>query len=487
MEDHEILEGVLDEFGKLAAIPRKSGHEKKVSDFLRGYLADLGLRVVQDEVFNIIADQAATRGFEHAPLTILQGHMDMVCIAEHGHAYDPLKDPVKLRRTEEYLEAEGTSLGADDGIGVAEAVYIMKHAEKHGPLRLVVTVDEEAGMKGAAHLDKRYLEDARFLINCDSENFDELVVGSAGNASIDFVRRINYVPLRSKQTWRLGVKGLKGGHSGERIGDGRGNAIRLLASALRALLDRGTVELVSFDGGKARNAIPSDAAAIFATDIPEAEIRDTLVEQEQRFLRMYSPSDEAHFLLEETGMAGQAFSEEDALCLLRLIRILHSGVYAMSQIHPGLVETSMNLGTASTGDGLISLECLPRSSKDEAVEEFCRTAEDMAALAGFSARIATKSPGWQEKKDSVLTKLVAETFHRQTGKSMRIAPIHAGLECGWYFRKNPELDIVSIGPTTLNIHSPRERLVLSTVTPQVRLIDAVLRRIAEMKEGGEKI
>ena len=164
-----IVDGVLAEFEKLAAIPRKSGEEKAVSDFLKSYLTEQGFRVVQDEVNNIIADAPATPGCEQAPRTILQGHMDMVCVAE-DYAYDPLRDPIKLVRSEKYLEAEGTSLGADDGIGVAEGIYLLKNAKEHGPLRLIVTVDEERGMTGAIHLAPEHLTDAQFLINCDSEN-----------------------------------------------------------------------------------------------------------------------------------------------------------------------------------------------------------------------------------------------------------------------------------------------------------------------------
>ena len=269
---NEVLEGVLAEFAKLAAIPRKSGHEQAVSDFLKSYLSELGFTVMQDEANNIIADKKATAGFEKAPLTILQGHMDMVCVAEEGYDYDPLKDPIKLVRTEEYLSAEGTSLGADDGIGVAEAIYIMKTAKDHGPLRLIVTTDEEQSMKGAIRLSAEHLKDASFLINCDSENYDELTVGSAGSVDLDFTRELKRVEPETPFAWKIEVKGLLGGHSGERIGDGRGNAIRTLAMILTALQEKGEVELASFAGGKARNAIPNDAAAVFVTDLPKEEI-----------------------------------------------------------------------------------------------------------------------------------------------------------------------------------------------------------------------
>lgn len=477
----DILEEVLEEFGRLAAIPRKSGHEKAVSDFLTGYLKEMGLSVVQDEVFNIIADLAASPGCENAPLTILQGHMDMVCVAEKGYAYDPLKDPIKLKRTEEYLEAEGTSLGADDGIGLAEILYLLKHQEIHGPLRAIFTVDEEVGMTGACHLDKKYLEDGNFLINCDSENYDVLTVGCAGSASLDFSRRMKETAPQGSRGWHLEIGGLKGGHSGERIGDGRGNAIRSLAAAISALQERGVLELAFIEGGKASNVIPSTAKALIVTDLSEDELNDTLREQEKRFRQMYGPADEAHFSLEEAELPEKVFAQEDTMRLLRLIRIIHVGVYAMNQISPTLVETSANLGIIRTEGGTVSLDVMPRSDCDGKLEEFCRMGEDWGSLSGFEVKAGMKSPGWAERKDSPLTRLMTGIFQEQNGKPMRVETIHAGVECGWHFRKNPSLDIVSVGVTTLEIHSPRERLVLSTVEPQVRLISETLRKISGLK------
>ena len=480
MKKDEILEGVLEEFGKLAAIPRKSGHEKAVSDFLKGYLEALGLQVTQDEVCNIIAELPASPGYEEKPLVILQGHMDMVCVAEPGYAYDPLQDPIKLRRTEEYLEAEGTSLGADDGVGVAEIIYIVKTLRNHGPLRVIVTVDEEQGMSGAIHLDERYLADAAYLINCDSENYDELTIGSAGGASIDFLRQMRRVPAASKRGWLVHASGFKGGHSGERIGDGLGNAIRSLASVLRALQKRGTVELASLDGGKARNVIPTAAEACIATELSEAELRDILSEQAEIVRQTYGKSESAAgFSLRETELPQQVFATEDALALLRLLGILHSGVYAMSQAVPSMVETSANIGVVSTEGDLVSVRCMPRSSNDRKLEAFCSMAEDLAALTGFDVNIDMVSPAWKERADSILAKLMAEIFLQQNGKKMKVCAIHAGLECGWHLKKNPALDLVSIGVTTQDIHSPRERLLLSTVRPQVELILETLRRIAE--------
>ena len=290
VDDQKLLEMVIAEFEALTRIPRPSGHERAVSDYLKKRFEELGCTVYQDESLNIIADLPASPGCETAPRTILQGHMDMVCVAEEGTVYDPLKDAIKLRRTEEFLTAEGTSLGGDDGIGVAEILAAFRCCKEHGPLRAIITVDEEQGMSGARNLAERYLMDADFLINCDSEDYHVLTVGSAGSVNLDFARKLTRRAVHG-MAWRIEVRGLHGGHSGERIGDGRGNAIRVLALALMSLSARGTIALVEFTGGAARNAIPSAASAVICTDLTEHEIQSVLAAEKRRFDAIYGAAD----------------------------------------------------------------------------------------------------------------------------------------------------------------------------------------------------
>ena len=477
----EILESVLDEFKNLAAIPRQSGHEQAVSDFLKKYLTEAGFSVQQDEVYNIIADAPASPGYEKAPLTIIQGHMDMVCVAEEGYSYDPQKDPIKLVRDDKYLSAEGTSLGADDGIGVAEGIYVLKNAKDHGPLRLIVTVDEERGMTGAVNLEDKYLADASFLINCDSENWDELTVGCAGSVNLDFSRKLKRTAPQGKAAWKISVNGLLGGHSGERIGDGRGNAIRTLALALQALQEKGLVEVADFRGGKARNAIPDSAAAVIVTDLAEEEINEVLFVELGRFNKIYGSVDpKAKFQAVKAELPAEVLTAGDAKRLLSLLTILHTGVFAMSTVIPGLVETSANLGVVEMKADEVAVQYFPRSAVDQKIDEFRHFAQQIAELTGFTAHIGTQSPGWKENKDSRLAKIMAETFKAQNGQPMKVETIHAGLECGWHFLKNPQLDMVSIGVTTIDIHSPKERLLLETVKPQVDLIVETLHKIAKL-------
>ncbi|WP_027406272.1 beta-Ala-His dipeptidase [Anaerovibrio sp. RM50] len=479
--NEEIIDGVLAEFSPLADIPRKSGHEKAVSDYLVKAFTDIGCKVYQDEVNNVIADLPATSGIESAPLIIIQGHMDMVCVAEPGVDYDPLKDPIKLVRDEKFLSADGTSLGADDGIGVAEALYIMKNMKSHGPLRAIITVDEEQGMTGAVSLDSKYLEDAKYLINCDSENYDELTVGSAGSVNIDFNRQLEFMAPKGDRAYKIHLKGLLGGHSGMEINRGRGNAIRIMAMVLNALDEAGiSYELSSFTGGKARNSIPAEAEVVIST-VAEADVIQEIIEAEKEScLDKYGDVEKnIEFVLSEVQMPARVMCEEDRDSIVRLFISLHSGVYAMSQVVTGLVETSSNLGMVKMDGEVISAYCMPRSSIDAKIGEFVLQADILAQMAGFSAVISKQTPAWKENSSSKLAKVMLEVFQQQNGMPMKVETIHAGLECGYHIMKNPKLDVVSIGVNTFDIHSPKERLELATIPPQIRLIVETIGRLSK--------
>lgn len=476
-----LLEGVLEEFGKLAEIPRMSGHEKAVSDFLMDYLKGMGFKVLQDEVFNIIVDKPATKGMEHAPLTILQSHMDMVCVADEGRPFDPLKDSIRLVRDGEYLRADGTSLGADDGIGIAEIIYILKNCEKHGPIRAIFTVDEERGMNGAEHLDKKYLADGKFLINCDSENYDELTIGCAGNVTIKFSRSLSLEKPSCRNSYRIEWKGLRGGHSGERIGDGRANAIRLMAQTLTELQKLGRIEIASFKGGKAHNAIPDSAEVVIVTDISKEAMEECFAHCRETMHSIYGDVETEGILSAvEIEMPEKVMSPKDCRCSMQLMTLIHSGVYAMSNSVPGLVETSANLGVARTENGKLEIYLLPRSAVDGKLEEFCNMAEKLGELTGFEATHTPIIPGWKERSNSKLADIMKNIFEEQNSVPMKVGAIHAAVECGWHYSKNPDLDIVSIGVTTIDIHSPRERVLLKTIRPQVELIQDTLAVIGEM-------
>lgn len=469
----KILEGVLDEFKNLAAIPRPSKHEEKVSNFLRDYLKSYGFEVVQDDVKNIIAEIPATCGKENSPRTILQAHMDMVCVAEEGYKFNPLEDSIKLIRSEDFLTAEGTSLGADDGMGIAEILYIVKNHEKfsHGAIRIIFTVDEEQGMSGAINLDEKYLADAKFFINCDSEDYDEIVAGSAGSIHVDFSRRIEYNSPKFANAFKIKFSGLHGGHSGIEIHKDYTNAIKLMAKFLNVFKVKEKIQLAKIDGGAAENVIPSDAEIIIVADSPLEKI-SAYAEDIQKIYVDAEPN----FKIEVTAveLPEKVFSDSDFENLIALIMTVHSGVYSMFESAP---VTSANIGIIRTAENVL-IKILARSNVTEKIENFVETFAQVAKLTNFEVKFGTPTPAWNFNSDSKLLKIMAEIFEHQNKFAPKIHTIHAGLECSFFAVKNPKIDIVSIGTTNENIHSPKERLHLKTVEPQVQLIIAMLEKIA---------
>lgn len=482
-EDKIIVNEVLENFSALAAIPRPSLHEKAVSDYLLDAFRNLGCDVRQDEANNIVADRAASPGFEDAPRVILQAHMDMVCVAEEGVEYDPFHDSIRLRRTENELTAEGTSLGADDGAGIAMILYVFRHSKNVGPLRAIITTDEETGMTGAQALDAKAFADSEFLINWDSENYDELTRGCAGSVGVDFCRNIEWRGPSEGNAWRISVRGLLGGHSGERIGDGRGNALRILAQTLRALKKAGiSVSVASMTGGSARNAIAAEAEAIIVTSSRQEELHRVISDIEQHIRNEQVNVDpDFSIALSDVGTPNRVMSEADAAAVTDALLLLHTGVFQMSTTIPGLVETSANLGLLRTEENVIWFSYFARSSVDEKIIDIAESCRVLGERLGFEVNIATPSPGWRERAQSALSDMMAAIFEEQNGFQMKVDVIHAGLECGWHIKKAPQLDMVSIGVTTRDIHSPKETLDLSTIVPQVQLVMETLQKIAKPK------
>ena len=485
----EILEGVLDEFKKLAEIPRPSKHEEKVSSYLQQNLTTLGFDVTQDQFKNIIVEVPASEGKENAPRTILQAHMDMVCVAEDGYDFDPLKSPIKLVRDEKFLTAEGTSLGADDGIGIAEILYITKNFYEgkfenipHGSLRLIFTSDEEQGMSGALNIHAEHFDDAQFMINCDSENFDDIVVGSAGNFRVDFTREINFVDTENFDTaFKIKISGLRGGHSGIEIDDNRANAIKILAKTLREINLRGNVRLANIFGGTAMNVIPSTADATILTDLNVDDVKKICNEVAAQVKKIFIGEENLIIDVETVDAPEKVFSADDFKNLLDLLTMIHSGVYELSSTSPKFVLASSNLGMIRTDDKII-VQIMPRFNINELANEIENVNKTLAKLTDFDVKFNSYSPAWNYNPNSKLAKIAAEVFQRQNNFSAQVKIIHAGLECSHFIEKNPELDIISIGTTNEFIHSTKERLHLDTVTPQVNLIVEMLKEISTLSK-----
>ena len=481
--DGKILDGVLAEFEKLAAIPRPSKHEEQVSNFLKKLFEERGLTVVQDRCKNIIAEIPASTGKENSPLTILQAHMDMVCVAEDGRAFEPTIDPIKLIRGEKFLQADGTSLGADDGVGIAEIIYLINNRDNftHGPLRVIFTTDEEQGMGGAKGLDDKFVTDANFLINCDSEKFGELVAGSAGCVHAKFWRELHYVRPDTKlfTNMIINIGGLRGGHSGEEISNGRINALKVAAQILLQITKNGKLRLSSLSGGRAYNVIPDSAKIVLATDLKPEEVDEICAQMVQRLKNIFSTSEpDIKIETQVIKRPDKVLHAKDYECLINFVTMMHSGVYLMSPYDPAQVIASANLGVVRMDDEIVELKVLPRGNADELIAEFMEGFGQAARLCMFETRFSDLVPAWNFNPDSKLLALAEEIFTEQNGHAPVIKTIHASLETSFFSKKNPALDVISIGTTNENIHSPKERLHLDTVAPHVKFIAALLERLA---------
>ena len=482
MHDNEIIEGIIAEFKGLAKHPRPSHHEKAVSDYIVSRLRELGVTdVVQDDVYNIVANVPASKGCESWPITVLQGHMDMVCVAKPGVDFDPLTSEIKLVREGNILRADGTSLGADDGIAVALSLYLIQQDIQHGPLRLIFTTDEETGMTGAMNLDPKHVQDVKYIINCDSEDIGMLGVGSAGSVHTHFNRAIHWQAPKGKQAFTIEAKDFVGGHSGETINRGKSNAIKALSLALRRIAQAGVAyTLASIEGGVAANAIPSQASAVIVTADEQAEssIKQAVQEEQAQIAEVYgSVETKAQFVVTAADVPAKAFSEDDTKAVVNLLNILHCGVFAMNQMLPKLPDLSANIGTIRTEEDVVAIQYFPRASSDGRLREFALTLPVFAELTGCTIDLATPEPAWAENPKSKLVPLFADVYREEAGRDPRIEAMHGGLETGYLFSMNQNLDIISVGPTTHDIHSADESVELDTVALLTRIVAKALGKL----------
>lgn len=474
-------ERIIDNFLLLTRIPRKSHHEEAVSRFLYNWAVEKGLQAWRDEVGNVVVDRPGAPGCENAPRTILQAHMDMVCVAEPGKAYDPLTDPITVINDGKTLTADGTSLGGDDGAGVAIAMSILEDENAcFGPVRAVFTVDEEDGMAGAEALDSRHL-DARYMINLDWEAFGSLCCSSAGSDMYAFSKEASSLPAEGA-AFALTVSGLEGGHSGAQIHLGRANAIRLAAGILAAGSGRcGGACLASFMGGSAHNAIPSSCQAVIVTPAEKApDFLEAAREAIDLALEGCALTDpHAVISIVQTDGVDSALSADDTAMILGILTEVHDGVNTWSASIPGLVESSANTGLAQLGGGRFEFTVHQRSSEPAITAEMKKVFIAQAAKYGFAMDVLASSPPWPVRPGSELLEICSRQYKALTGQEIRVEPVHAGLECGGFSAKNPALDIISIGPDILDIHSPKETLILESVYNCDRLVRSILKEIAE--------
>ena len=456
---------VLRFFEELCAIPHGSGNTAAASDWTVDFAKTRGLRYRQDEAGNVVIWKDASPGYEDHPAVMLQGHLDMVCVAEAGVDHDFTKDGLELVVDGDWIRARGTTLGGDDGIAVAMAMAVLDDdAIPHPPLEAVFTVDEEIGLLGATALDCSDLK-SKYLLNIDSEAEGILTVGCAGGARCDL-----HIPLpaeaASGDVFTLSVSGLPGGHSGAEIHKNIPNANRVLAQCLQALPD---ARLVSLYGGEQDNAIPDRARAVFV--LPEDQTENA----PEKFHELTSG---AACSFTWAGHApADALSPEDTRRAVSLILSAPNGVQAMEPDLPGQVRTSLNLGILRLEEGKLRLTWSVRSSAGAEKEKLIETLKALADGCGGAFSRRGDYPAWEYRPASRLRDVMVRVCRERTGKEPVVETIHAGLECGLLAQKLPGLDAVSIGPDMRDIHSPRERLSIPSVRRTWEYLLAVLAQL----------
>ena len=469
-------------FYALTQIPRPSKKEEKAVEYLYGFGKSLGLETIKDEVGNIIIKKPATPGMEGRRGVILQGHIDMVPQKNADKVHDFEKDPITTLVDGDWVRADGTTLGADNGLGVAVALSVLESRDlKHGPVEVLVTVDEETGMTGANAL-KPGLLDGDILINLDSETEGELYVGCAGglDATASLKYEMKPAPAGYK-AYRISAKGMKGGHSGMDIILYRANANKVLARVLVPLLRDG-VKLVSVDGGNMRNAIPREAFAdVLVPEGMVSAVESHIASVQKDIRNEYAATDpDAGLLMEPLASIPASYIDDAAvLAMFRAVNACPNGVWRMSDAVPGLVETSNNVAIVSAADGLFQVKTLMRSSVDSEKEALAEEFRSLFELAGAETSFTGGYSGWAPNSNSLILHTMKKVYSGMYGKEPAVMAIHAGLECGILGGTYPHWDMVSCGPTILSPHSPDERVNIPSVKKWWDFLVKVLEEIPE--------
>ena len=482
-EDSAIIDDFIENFRILAAVPRQSKHEKAVSDRLKAWAEALGFEVRQNEANDLFFDIPATEGFEGLPLIALQTHLDMVCVAAEDHPFDPLTDPINLivDRDAGTLTADGTTLGADDGAGVALVMSVVKGCMAHGPLRIIFTTDEEIDMSGVLAVTPEDMAGVQYLINIDSEQSDTVTVSSAADATVVLTGDPALTDATMGTAVSVAISGLSGGHSGVMIGEGRCNGIVALAGILDLLGGELPYELVSLTGGIADNAIPAKAQAILMIDTADRAALEGIVAEEEAALRKAYAGVEDGLTLAVTDAdaAEKVFDADQTGRILDYVTSSINGVYTMSEVIDGLVESSSNLGQIRADADGIEIRQMPRSSSPERLVEIEYQFRALASENGLSISITEVSKPWPARADSRLVPVIQRIYEAQNGEAIKVEAIHAGLECGVFYELAEGLDMVSIGPDVLNAHSPEETLFLASIPKTWHLLERLLVSLEE--------
>lgn len=468
-------------FEKISKIPRCSGNEKAISDYLVAFAKSKNLEVVQDDERNVLIKKPATTGYEKAPTVILQGHMDMVCDKKKSVKHDFKKDPIKLRVKGDILYAKDTTLGADDGIAIAYALALLdSHTIPHPPLKILITTREEVGLIGASALDPKYLE-GDMLINMDCEEEGILFSSCAGGIRVKHCIPAKWEnPEKNCISYLISIRGLKGGHSGVEIDKGRGNSNKLMGRFLNDLLQEVEYYISEIDGGVKMNAIPREAdVTILIAPCDEGKLAAKVDAWNSIFKNELKVSDPQVNLsarrLDNTDL--KVLSRDTMKKIIALLVLMPNGVQTMSRDIEGLVESSTNLGVVTTSDAGILFESNIRSNIKSLKYNILNQAKMIANILDIGFETDSDYPEWEYSPDSKLRNIFKRVYTNMYNNELKVAAIHAGLECGLFKEKNKNLDMVAFGPNMYDVHTPNEHISISSIERTWEYLMAVLREI----------
>lgn len=475
-------QNVWKHFYSLTRIPRPSGYMEKITEFLIDFGKGLGLESFVDEAGNVIIRKPATPGMENRKGVILQAHMDMVPQKNNDTIHNFTEDPIETYIDGDWVKAKGTTLGADNGLGVAAIMAVLEDGNlKHGPLEALITKDEETGMYGAFGLKPGTMQ-GQILLNLDSEDEGELYIGCAGG--IDITATLEYkeeTPAADLTARKITLKGLRGGHSGLEINQGRGNANKLLARIVHDLLIEFDSQLANFEGGNMRNAIPREAHAVLVFNPEDTEGLEEYIKEYEAQLNEEYASIESGILLqiEEVELPAAIVPEEIQDNMINVLMACQNGVMRMISTVPDTVETSSNLAIVTIDGGKVAIKILARSSCDTMKDFLADSLTSCFAMAGMKVELSGSYSGWQPNVDSPILHAMKVSYKQQFGVEPAVKVIHAGLECGIIGAACPGLDMISFGPTLRSPHSPDERALIPTVAKFYDFLVATLEQTPE--------
>jgi len=467
-------------FASLNAVPRPSKKEERVIAFMVAFGKSLGLDTYQDETGNVIIKKPASAGMETRKTVVLQSHLDMVHQKNNDTVFDFSTEGIKMLIDGDWVRAEGTTLGADNGIGVASIMAILQSKDiAHPAIEALFTIDEETGMTGAKGLKGGLLSGA-YLLNLDTEEDDEIDIGCAGGVDVSAFREYDTVPTPADVVaYTLSVKGLHGGHSGMDIHKGYANANKLMNRLLFTCAEKFDLHIAEIDGGGLRNAIPRESVAIITIDKKEEDAFKKEIAQLTKDLQHEFSVTEPTLsvLLAPTVLPERVMEVEEQQDILRAIYAAFNGVYKMSQTITDLVETSNNVARVQLKDGEINVYCLTRSASETSKYDLADTIRAAFELAGFEVEYTGSYPGWEPKVDAEILKIVKEQYETLFGETPQVVACHAGLECGILGTHYPTMEMVSFGPTIKGAHSPAEKVNIASVQKFWKFLLCILQNI----------